>query len=141
VQLTERQHTNFWAKVEKTDDCWNWTGAKSGSPTKGYYGMFGLSPTVKLAHRVSYETTIGPVPVGLQLDHLCRNTLCVNPAHLEPVTAAENVRRAAAFVTRCPHGHAYDEQNTWIDGRGRRNCKKCRAFRKRRWRAGLRNAA
>ena len=85
----------FWAKVEKTSDinaCWNWLGAK----TKGYgnfsYGGRG-GKTVR-AHRFSYILINGPIPDGLALDHLCRNTLCVNPAHLEAVTDRVNFLRS-----------------------------------------------
>lgn len=76
----------FWAKVEKTETCWNWTAAKP----KGY-GHFWVSPAncVK-AHRFSYEMSVGPIAPGLVLDHTCHNTLCVNPEHLRPVTIQQN---------------------------------------------------
>ena len=85
----------FWFKVNKTDTCWEWTSAID---TYGY-GIFQRShpkrQSVK-AHRVSYELSVGPIPNGLTLDHLCYNTKCVNPKHLEPVTKSENSIRAAA---------------------------------------------
>lgn len=85
----ENIEIRFWNKVNKTDACWNWTGAKF---YRGY-GCFRLNGQSVLAHRVAYELVHGPTPMGLVIDHLCRNTLCVNPDHLEPVTNAENVRR------------------------------------------------
>lgn len=73
--------------VEVSDDgCWNWTAALNAF---GYGRFRGL-----LAHRVSYESLVGPIPDGLELDHLCRNRKCVRPEHLEPVTHDENYRRA-----------------------------------------------
>ena len=69
------------------------------------------------AHRAVYEAIIGAIPDGLQLDHLCRVRACVNPAHLEPVTCRENIRRGLTGIhqrskTHCPAGHPYDEANT-----------------------------
>lgn len=81
----------FFAKVMKTPLCWLWTAAR----TKNGHGVFGTGGgTSTSAHRWSYEYHLGPIPDGLQVDHLCRVTRCVNPAHLEAVTGAENVRRA-----------------------------------------------
>ena len=85
-----------------------------------------------MAHRFSYELHVGPIPTGLTLDHLCRNTLCVNPAHLEPVTMRENILRGyspsanGARATHCPHGHPYNERNTGITKtNGARFCRTC----------------
>lgn len=87
----------FWQKVVKGPDCWEWTGFVTRG--YGYLGKGGSSDSgtgTHLVHRFSYELHVGPIPEGLTIDHLCANTRCVNPAHLEPVTLAENTRRAAA---------------------------------------------
>jgi HNH endonuclease len=100
----------FWSKVQRTDTCWLWTAAR----THGGYGQFGLARGKAVrAHRLAYELTIGPIPDGLELDHLCRVRNCVNPAHLEPVTHAENMRRAVSAwaITHCPAGHEYTPDN------------------------------
>ena len=113
----------FWEKVDKTGSCWLWMGYRQ----KRGYGVFGAeSRQLVLAHRWAYEATKGNILPGFELDHLCRNTSCVNPDHLEPVSHQENVRRGRLFLlkTHCPHGHPYDEANTyWIDGR--RRCRSC----------------
>ena len=74
-----------------------------------------------MAHRVSYYLLVGNIPEGLELDHLCRNTSCVNPAHLEAVTRNENMLRAKLSRTRCPQGHLYDK----ITKEGYRGCSIC----------------
>lgn len=82
------------------------------------------------AHRLVYTLLAGPIPDGLQLDHLCRVRNCVNPGHLEPVTAQENVRRSASAAfwrskTHCPQRHPYDARNTGLTKRGARICRTC----------------
>lgn len=80
----------MFSKFLVGDDCWEWTGSKNASG----YGNFRVPRgVVTTAHRAVYEWLVGPIPEGLQLDHLCFNRICVNPGHMEPVTLRENVRR------------------------------------------------
>lgn len=111
--------------------CWMWTASTNALG----YGKFGIRGGWKPSHRVSYELHVGPVPDGLELDHLCRNPRCVNPDHLEPVTHAENVRRGDARNngqryrerrTHCARGHALTAENEYR-WRGLRMCRACRA--------------
>ena len=115
----------FWTKVYFTDTCWLWTAANSGG-----YGQFSVSGHWQPAHRWAYEFCIGPIPDGLEIDHLCLTAACVYPWHLEPVTHLENVRRGRAGQwerdkTHCPQGHPYDEANTIVRPRGSRECRTC----------------
>lgn len=118
---------NFWANVDKTGDCWIWTSSRTrqgGRAGTGGYGKWGG----RMAHRVSYEALVSPIPEGLQLDHLCRTPACVNPQHLEPVTGAENLRRWQEANPYCKRGHALVGQNlrvTFKDGRPGRRCRTC----------------
>ena len=126
------------AKVEITDTCWLWTGAVSRG-----YGTIGVGAHgVASTHRVAYELFVGPIPVGLVIDHTCHNSdescpgghscphrRCVNPAHLEAATQSVNLARSGRMgrygSTHCLNGHEYTPQNTHITPRGAR-C--CRAF-------------
>ena len=92
MQPTTELPQTFWAKVEKTDTHWLWTGAHQ---PRGY-GSFAIAGKTYQAHRLAYETAYGPIPDGLTIDHLCRVPSCVNPEHLEAVSLAENNRRGAA---------------------------------------------
>lgn len=106
--------------------CWIWTGYT----VKGY-GQVGGRP----AHRVAYEREHGQIPAGMEVDHLCRVPLCVNPDHLEPVTRAENMRRRAAARAACINGHPFDEANTYVaPGERKRICRACNRARAQRYR-------
>src|SRR3977135_3690762 len=106
--------SRFWGLVDRQDGgfqtggCWPWLGSTTGSG----YGQIRYGGHL-LAHRIAYVLRKGDIPTGLQLDHLCRNRSCVNPAHLEPVTGRENPLRGGsptavnAFKTHCPQGHEY----------------------------------
>lgn len=119
------------ARVDVTaEGCWLWTGAKLASG----YGSVRWQGRARVVHRVMYELEVGPIPAGLQLDHLCRVRACCNPTHLEPVTQAENVRRGHGFAglnaskAECPSGHAYTPENTYRrpSAPTTRECRICR---------------
>lgn len=127
----------FWAKVEKTETCWLWTGAKSDT---GYGTIWtpsrGGASKKMLTHRWAYEALVGPIPDGLVLDHTCRVRECVNPEHLEAVTQQENVLRYTRTITHCPQGHEYTPENSYFKpNRQSRMCRECNRQQSRRWTA------
>lgn len=118
----------FWSHVAKggPDECWLWKGAlgRAGYPrwASPYW------PGDVYAHRIAYRMEVGPIPKGLEVDHLCFVPACVNPAHLEAVTLQENRRRRRArpLTTECAQGHAMDEANTYVNPKtGKRTCRRC----------------
>jgi hypothetical protein len=116
---------NFLRHVDKTRTCWLWTGHCDPCG----YGVFQDGDRKIGAHRWSHMAFSGPIPDDMEIDHLCRERSCVNPDHLEVVTHAENIRRAApATKGRCVNGHEYTPENTYIrpgKAEGRRDCRAC----------------
>ena len=112
--MTPEQWERFEQKFcpEAITGCWLWWGANDGKAGYGRCGP-GYGPT-RQAHRLSYIHFKGPIPDGLELDHLCGNPPCVNPDHLEPVTLRENVQRAKAKRLRCRNGHVRTSENTYF---------------------------
>lgn len=122
----------FWEKVDQTGECWLWTGPLH---SLGYPQRMWIDGERIYPHRLSHELFIGPIPDGLEIDHLCRVRHCVNPDHLEAVTHAENLRRAPNQVTttnarkeRCIRGHKFSGR----DKRGYRECRTCITLNRRR---------
>ena len=134
----------FWEKVDKNSSggCWLW----GAYVRPNGYGQFKAGHRVVKAHRFAYELLVGPIPAETPdgqravLDHLCRVRRCVNPAHLEVVSHAENCLRGESLnaknarKTHCVHGHEFDDANTYVTKLGRRRCRRCR-------RDGMRRAA
>lgn len=153
VELKPRAKTPdelFWSSVEKDGaapphrpelwPCWTWTSFID----RDGYGLFHNKRIggTKRAHRLAYESSIGPIPEALVLDHLCRNRACVRPSHLEPVTDKVNAERGmVAQKTHCIRGHEFTEKNTYIRSNGTRSCRDCRNVRNKTPEARAKHAA
>lgn len=120
----------FWSKVKKSEGCWTWLGY---SNRRGY-GQVILQGKVIGAHRAAWSLSGKELPkfkLGLSLDHLCKNKLCVRPDHLEVVTTAENTLRSDNICmqnkakTQCKNGHMFTQENTVIRRSGHRDCRAC----------------
>jgi hypothetical protein len=128
----------FLDKILIGSDCWLWTGAKNSWG----YGNVTVSKRQWGAHRLSYRNLVGPIPHGMELDHLCRQPSCVRPDHLEVVERATNNIRSNSIsaingrAQVCKAGHPFDEHNTYRrpDRQGR-DCRACRRRRKKEQRA------
>lgn len=140
ARLNEKIDRSGPLPVERPElgPCWLW----GGSTTLNGYAQLHVRLddgrwSVTVAHRVSYEATIGPIPDGKVLDHLCRNRPCTRPDHLEPVSDQVNILRGNGWSgrharkTSCPAGHPYNDQNTHVDKNGMRHCRVCDADRHR----------
>jgi hypothetical protein len=132
----------FWDRVQKTDGCWWWTGFEKNS---GYGSFSPKRGQTFAAHRYAWTLTHGAIASGMLVCHSCDTKLCVRPDHLFLGTHTDNMRDMRAkgrarwgeynkIKTHCRHGHAFDEENTQYDAKGRRVCRACRryAFRKQR---------
>jgi hypothetical protein len=133
-------------RVINSDGCWVWTGcASNGNHSATPYGYMSVDGRETVVHRIAHEVWIGPIPDGLDVDHViargCRSTLCFNPAHLEAVTPRVNVLRGIgpsainAAKTTCNQGHPFDEANTYTRPSGKRDCRICNRRRVAEWRA------
>lgn len=143
TSLAER--LGHYTLINPETGCHEWSGCKS----RGGYGQIRAAGRTAKAHRVAWELANGPIPPGLQLDHLCRNRACVNPAHLEPVTQRENVVRGIgptavnAAKTHCPRGHALSGDNLAAHEikLGYRKCRACKLAQNRASKAAKRQAS
>lgn len=132
----------FWqcVAIGAPDDCWDWM------PGSTLYGLLRIQGERVYAHRVAYELAHGQIPDGLVIDHLCRNTRCVNARHLEAVTHAVNIHRGtnprivAHQENRCLRGHPLEGWNAKPRADGTRQCRRCLNDGQRRRRAAQRAA-
>jgi hypothetical protein len=127
--IDARTDPYFWDRVEKTEGCWIWTGARYGE-----YGRIRIDYRPVLAHRYVYESFIGPIDPGKGVFHHCDTPLCVRPDHLFSGTQSDNVAdmiakgrhgKYNALKTVCKNGHPFDEQNTRHRPGGGRACRTC----------------
>lgn len=130
----------LWSRADCSDParCWVWTGYRD----KCGYGRIQSRGRLYSVHRKAYELAVGPIPDGFEIDHLCSNRACINPAHLEAVTHRANVLRGNAPAARqarqthCIHGHEFTPENTrWYTNGRRRQCDACQIARNERRRA------
>lgn len=129
--ISQRHMERFWIKVKKTKSCWLWTACL----VKGY-GQFFFDGKRQGAHRVAYKLIVGEIPVGKQIDHLCKTPSCVNPKHLEVVSPRENTLRGTSFSAKnakkklCKNGHKFNSKNTRLRIRNGRETRECRVCKK-----------
>lgn len=138
LKSTWQERVESYIGADPETGCWPWLGTIASDG----YGHVRVEGVIRPAHVVVWLLRIGPIPDGLQLDHLCRNRACVRPDHLEPVTPRTNTLRSPiapaavnARKTHCVHGHEFTEANTYMTldkmGKWHRSCRACHALRER----------
>ena len=121
LEMTPLQRVLAMADTTNPAACWTATRGID----RGGYARIAYEGKYVRAHRLSYELHVGAIPDGLEIDHTCENEACLNPAHLEPVTPEENMRRRAERQTRCRNGHLRTLENVHVDADGKRSCRPC----------------
>ena len=117
----------FESKLVRAEGCWPWQAYR----TPRGYGYFSVNDRLETAHRVAYQLYVGPIPEGLEVDHLCGNPSCVNPAHLEPVIHKVNSQRRFNYAnggtvkTHCLRGHPLTPENLRPNQGNHRRCREC----------------
>jgi hypothetical protein len=142
--MTAPFEERFWSKVDKSGDCWEWTGSRTN---RGRYGQIaaGVDRAGKrqmvVASRAAWELAYGPIPAGLHVLHACDNPGCVRPDHLmlgslraNTVDADRKGRRSVPAKTHCKHGHELTGANVYIrSDNGKRQCRPCKRIRANEW--------
>lgn len=148
MNLTTQERFLNKVAPEPNTGCWLWMNCINHSG----YGMFGINRKAVLAHRYSYEYYKGEIPTGLSIDHICSVRSCVNPDHLDAVTAKENTQRTHArgrarngneVKTHCREGHLYSGDNLYVlrTQPTKRNCRICSRTNMRRYQRKKRSSA
>jgi Pyruvate/2-oxoacid:ferredoxin oxidoreductase delta subunit len=135
----EQRRDGFFKFVSPAPNtgCWFWLGNHSPA---GYAMFTAKKGRISGAHRYSYEIHKGPIPVGLEVDHICNMKGCVNPDHLQALTSRQNQMRTNSPIaqnsrkTHCHKGHEFTPENTVKHSGGGRECRECRKAFKRKYR-------
>lgn len=129
MRISRKDVERFLSRVEIQDSHWIYRGYGTGKDR--CYPVIGINGGYVKAYRFAYMLWIGPLSKSLEVDHVCRNTFCVNPEHLEAVTTKTNIRRARGWTQvnskwYCKHGHLVEGHNLYVQpSNGRESCREC----------------